>query len=60
MKLPLEKYSGDADAVVGSWVLLEGDTIEEGGDPTIAEQGRGPATRSSGEDTHVLVTLVDH
>ncbi|CAN0237471.1 unnamed protein product, partial [Ectocarpus sp. 6 AP-2014] len=23
MKLPLEKYSEDADAVVGSWVLLE-------------------------------------
>ena len=23
MKLPLEKYSGDPDAAVGSWVLLE-------------------------------------
>ncbi|CAB1101345.1 unnamed protein product [Ectocarpus sp. CCAP 1310/34] len=24
MKLPLDKYSGDSDAAVGSWVLLEG------------------------------------
>ncbi|CAB1118460.1 unnamed protein product [Ectocarpus sp. CCAP 1310/34] len=36
-KLPLKRYSGDPDAVVGSWVLLEGNTVDEGADPTMAE-----------------------
>ena len=40
MKLPLEKYSGDADAVVGSWALLEGSTVEQGGGPCIEELRR--------------------
>lgn len=29
MKLPLEKCSGDPDAVVGSWVLREKSTAEQ-------------------------------
>ncbi|CAM9092126.1 unnamed protein product [Laminaria digitata] len=29
MKLPLEMYSGDPDAEVGSWVLLERSTAEQ-------------------------------
>ena len=29
MKLPLEKYTGELDAVVGSWVLLEENTAEQ-------------------------------
>ena len=29
MKLPLEKYTGEPDAVVGSWVLLEESTAEQ-------------------------------
>ena len=29
MKLPLEMYSGDPDAVLGSWVLLERSTVEQ-------------------------------
>lgn len=37
MKLPLEKYSGDPDAVMGSWVLLKGDA---------AQQVEGAATRA--------------
>ena len=29
MKLPLEMYVGDPDAVLGSWVLLERSTVEQ-------------------------------
>ena len=29
MKLPLEMYGGDPDAVLGSWVLLERSTVEQ-------------------------------
>ena len=29
MKLPLQRYSGDPGAVVGSWVLLERSTVEQ-------------------------------
>ena len=29
MKLPLQRYSGDPGAVVGSWVLLDRSTVEQ-------------------------------
>ena len=32
MKLPSDKYTGDPDAVVGSWVFLEGNTAAEQAD----------------------------
>ena len=37
MKLPLEMDSGDPDAVLGSWVLLERSTVEQmDGEPSWA------------------------
>ena len=47
MTLPLNKYGGHPDAVVVvSWVLLEGNTIEDGGGPTIEEKREDPAISS--------------
>lgn len=57
MKLPLEKYSGDPDAVAGSWVLLEVDTVEE-----VAENAAiagAAATSRTGPVRMPNVTLVD-
>ena len=35
MKLPSDKYTGDPDAVVGSWVFLEGNTAEQADGATL-------------------------
>ena len=56
MKLPLEKYNGDPDAVVGSWVLLEKSTAEQadgvGAEATLGVSRAGRARRAN-------VTLMD-
>ena len=54
MKLPLEKYSGDPDAVVGSWVLLQRNVAEQG-EATVAT----PRVSRSGRTITPNVTLVD-
>ena len=46
-KLPLEKYSGDPDAVVGSWVLLEGNTAEQADGATIGAVATTEVSRPS-------------
>ena len=46
MKLPLEKYSGDPDAVVGSWVLLEGKTAEQVDSATVGAVATTGVSRS--------------
>ena len=56
MKLPLEMYGGDSDAVLGSWVLLERSTVEQmdGGGAT-APWGASRA----GRERRPNVTLID-
>ena len=56
MKLPLEKYNGDPDAVVGSWVLLEKSTAEQA-DGVGAEAALGVSR--AGRVRRADVTLMD-
>ena len=58
MKLQLEKYSGDPDVVVGSWVLLEGNTPEQVDGATIGAVAT-TGVRRSGRAQTPNVTLVD-
>ena len=57
MKLPLEMYSGDPDAVSGSWVLLERSTVEQ------VDGGGAAATllgiTRPGRERRPNVTLID-
>ena len=53
MKLPLEKYSGDPEAVKGSWVLLEEITSEQ------VDGNSVRAVSRSGRVSRPNVTLVD-
>ena len=56
MKLPLEMYSGDPDAVLGSWVLLERSTVEQmDGGGAAATLGVSRMGRERGPN----VTLID-
>ena len=56
MKLPLEMYSGDPDAVLGSWVLLERSTVEQvNGGGAAATLGISRA----GRERRPNVTLID-
>ena len=48
MKLPLEKYGGDPDEVVVSWVLLEGNTAEQADGATIGAVATTGVKRSGG------------
>ena len=57
MKLPLEMYSGNPDAVLGSWVLLERSTVEQ------VDGGGAAATllgiTRPGRERRPNVTLID-
>ena len=57
MKLPLEMYGGDPDAVSGSWVLLERSTVEQ------VDGGGAAATLGTisraGRERRPNVTLID-
>ena len=56
MKLPLQRYSGDPGAVVGSWVLLERSTVEQ------LDGGGAAATLGvsrAGRERRPNVTLID-
>ena len=56
MKLPLQRYSGDPGAVVGSWVLLERSTVEQ------VDGGGAAATLGvsrAGRERRPNVTLID-
>ena len=56
MKLPLEMYGGDPDAVLGSWVLLERSTVEQ------VDGGGAAATLGicrAGRERRPNVTLID-
>ena len=58
MKLPLEKYNGEPDAVVGSWVLLEESTAEQM-DGAVIEAVAVTGVSRSGRVRMPNVTLVD-
>ena len=57
MKLPLEKYNGDPDAVVGSWFLLEKKSTAEQADGVGAEATLGVSR--AGRARRANVTLMD-
>ena len=57
MKLPLEVYSGDPDAVLSSWVLLERSTVGQmDGGGAAATWGASRA----GRERRPNVMLIDH
>ena len=58
MKLPLEKYTGEPDAVVGSWILLEESTAEQM-DGAAIEAVAATGLRRSGRVRMPNVTLMD-
>ena len=58
MKLPLEKYTGEPDAVVGSWVLLEESTAEQMDGTAIGAVAATEVSRS-GRVRMPNATLVD-
>ena len=58
MKLPLKKYTGEPDAVVGSWVLLEESTAEQM-DGAAIEAVAATGVSRSGRVRMPDVTLVD-
>lgn len=58
MKLPLEKYTGEPDAVVGSWVLLEKNTAGRTNSAAVEAVAAAGVSRS-GRVRMPNVTLVD-